>query len=585
VEDWRDLQCLANLAWIDPSFKERGRLRDLSLKGERYSEEDKREILDAQRNIISKIIPTLKSYMHSGQIEISVSPYFHPIMPLIYDSDSALKSMPGAPMPDRRFQHPEDIDKQVEMAIELYSRLFEKNPSGMWPSEGSVSEDILPILQKHGIRWIATDEEILAESLSIPSRSANDDNLISSGKLYKGYGYKKDRTEISLFFRDHALSDNIGFVYSGWDPEKAARDFVAKLKAIHENIEKKKIIDPIVCVILDGENAWEYYRNDGRDFLKALYANISSQSWLKCTTFSDYLNGNPELGELKRLFPGSWINHNFSIWIGHQEDNKAWDLLSRVRAELVKFQEDNPDFDKEKLKIAWREIYIAEGSDWCWWFGEEHIGPNNDEFDSLYRSHLANVYSVTGREPPKSLFKPVRSSFMLAHMSKPIDYISPTIDGRLTDFYEWNQAGFFDCVKAGSTMHRAENILRGIWFGYDQTYIYLMIKAGITIEPERFQKFSFLIEFQAPQRAILELDRNRAVFNLGGTPVENLQYALDHLLELSIPLSAFDLSKDNDILIRVQVSESGKTLETWPSADSIIIPIPREGSGDIPWVV
>ena len=165
------------------------------------------------------------------------------------------------------------------------------------------------------------------------------------------------------------------------------------------------------------------------------------------------------------------------------------------------------------MNTAWREIYVSEGSDWCWWFGEEHVGPNNDEFDSLYRAHLANVYTITDREPPKRLFVPVRSSFLLAHMSKPIDYISPTIDGRLTHFYEWNQAGFFDCVKAGSTMHRAENILRGIWFGYDHANLYLMIKPGITIEPERFYKMAFQIEFQAPQRGYLDIEKDNAAFS------------------------------------------------------------------------
>jgi len=584
-DDWRDLQCLANLAWIDPSFRKKGRLNELTKKGERYSEEDKNEILKSQREIISRIIPTLKEYMQTGQIEISVTPFFHPIMPLLYDTSSALTAMPNAPMPKNRFRHPEDVDKQVEMALNLYLDLFGKPPAGMWPSEGSVSEEILPILQKHGIKWIATDEEILAESLSVPPRSAAGNDLVSSGELYRGYKFKKKTTEIAVFFRDHALSDNIGFVYSKWEPEKAANDFINKLKAIHKNITKKNIPDPVVSIILDGENAWEYYKNDGHDFLNALYTKITEQSWIETITYKDFLSEKPELGKLKKLFPGSWINHNYSVWIGHEEDNKAWDLLLRARNELVEFQKANPDFSREKLDTAWREIYIAEGSDWCWWFGDDHVGPNNDEFDSLYRTHLSNVYLSTGREPPKELYRPVRTNFILAHISKPIDYITPIIDGHLTHYFEWNQAGFFDCMKAGSTMHKSENILQGIWFGYDHENLYLMMRGGITLESKSFKKLNVEIEFQKPQKAYFNIRNGQAEFFINGNIINNFQFGLEHILEIAIPLSNFSLDADNKIFLRISIKRGDEFLESWPPADSLVIPIPKEGSAEIPWIV
>lgn len=584
-DDWRDLQCLANLSWIDPLFRKKGRLKDLTRKGEGYSEEDKHEILKFQREIISRIIPTLKEYMQSGQIEISVTPFFHPIMPLLYDSSSALAAMPHAPMPQDRFRHPEDVDKQVEMAVNLYKGLFEKSPAGMWPSEGSVSEEILPILQKHGIKWIATDEEILAESMSVPSRSAGGGDLVSSGELYRCYKFQKDKTGMTVFFRDHALSDKIGFVYSGWEPEKAATDLINKLKAIHQNLIKNNVSDPIVSIILDGENAWEYYKNDGHDFLNAIYAKISKQPWIETTTYGGFLSGKPERGKLKKLFPGSWINHNFSVWIGHEEDNKAWDLLSRARKELVDFQKLNPDFEKSKLDSAWREIYIAEGSDWCWWFGDDHVGPNNDEFDSLYRSHLANVYHFTEREPPEELFRPVRSSFILAHISKPIDYITPTIDGHLTDYYEWNQAGFFDCMKAGSTMHKSENILQGIWFGYDNENLYLMMKGGITVDLDRLKAHDIEIEFQDPKKSQINIKGDSVEFIIDGKTIDNLKFGFEHLLEIAVPLNKLHLGKDNNIYLRIFIKKDGKLIESWPPADSLVIPIPKEGSSDIPWIV
>jgi len=585
VDDWRDLQCLANLAWIDPSFRKKGKLKELTEKGERYSEENKHEIFNSQRKIISGIIPALREFMQAGQIEISTTPFFHPIMPLLYDTSSALTAMPNAPMPKSRFRHPEDVDKQVEMAVNLYSEQFGKRPVGMWPSEGSVSEEILPILQKHGIKWIATDEEILAESLSVPARSTAGDDLVSSGELYRAYNYKKNTIEMAVFFRDHALSDNIGFVYSKWDPEKAANDFINKLKAIQKNVTKKGFPDPIVSIILDGENAWEYYKNDGHDFLKALYGEISKQSWMETTTYTDFLSPSANPGKLKKLFPGSWINHNFSVWIGHEEDNKAWDLLSKTRSELVEFQRENPNYDQKGLAAAWREIFIAEGSDWCWWFGDEHVGPNNDEFDSLYRTHLSNVYLSTGREPPEELYRPVRSNFILAHISKPIDYITPTIDGHLTHYYEWNQAGFFDCMKAGSTMHRSENILQGIWFGYDDQNLYLMMKGSITLEYERFKSLNVEIEFQEPQKGHLYIGSGRAEFLMNGNIMNNFKYGLEHILEIAIPLRSFSLEADNNIFLRISLRKGEELLESWPPADSLIIPIPKEGSGEIPWMV
>lgn len=584
-DDWRDLQCLANLAWIDPLFRKKGRLKELTEKGERFSEEDKHEILKLQREIISRIVPTLKEYMQAGQIEISVSPFFHPIMPLLYDTSSALTAMPHAPMPSVRFNHPEDVDKQVEMAVDLYKELFGTAPAGMWPSEGSVSEEIIPILQKHNIKWIATDEEILAESVSIPCRTAGGDNLVSSGELYRCRKFKKEKAEIAIFFRDHALSDNIGFVYSQWDPEKAADDLVNKLKAIDKNLTRKKVPDPIVSIILDGENAWEFYKNDGHDFLNALYEKISNQSWIETTTYAGFLSGKPKCEKLRKLFPGSWINHNFSVWIGHEEDNKAWDLLSRARDELIEFQKVSQDFEKQKLESAWREIYIAEGSDWCWWFGDDHVGPDNDDFDSLYRSHLANAYLLTERKPPEELFKPIRSSYMLAHITKPIDYITPTIDGHLTHYYEWNQAGFFDCMKAGSTMHKSENLLRGIWFGYDTNNLYIMMKSAVTVDVERLKKHEIVIEFQNSDNAYITIKDRAADFSINDVKINNFKFRFEHILELAIPLTNFSLDKKNTLFMRIFIKKEGKLLESWPPTDSIGIPIPKEGSGEIPWIV
>ncbi len=580
--DWRDLQCLSNLAWIDPIFKKSGRLLELSEKGERYTEEEKQEILSEQRKIIGRIIPELKEMMTTGQIDVSTSPYFHPIMPLLYDSSIAKVAMPDVELPQKRFQHPEDVRKQVTMAIDLYIELFGKRPTGMWPSEGSVSEDIIPLISKEGIQWIATDEEILARSLT---DTGGVDRLVTSGDLYRSYCFSKEGASLSIFFRDHALSDNIGFVYSQWDAERAADDFLTRLEAIHRNLISKNIKDPIVSVILDGENAWEYYPNDGHDFLNSLYSKISAADWLETTTFSEYLSDKPESAQLKRLHPGSWINHNFGIWIGHREDNKAWDLLSKARGELLEFQKSNPDFDKEKLERAWREIYIAEGSDWCWWFGDDHVGPNNDDFDRLFRSHLTNVYKLTDREPPPELFEPVRSRFEPEYLAVPIEYITPTIDGMLTHYFEWQQAGFFDCLKAGSTMHRSEVVVSGIWFGFDQGKLYIRVDRAAGVDSERFSRLTFEIEFLKPREGSLVISGSQARMNLGDREIHGFSYKLKDLLEISLELIEFRLRPEEIISFRLEVKEEGRLLEVWPPSEALRIELPKAGSDKIPWII
>ncbi len=583
IGEWRDLQVLANLTWIDPMFKSSGRMKELAAKGERFTEEDKLEVLEFQRTIIRRIVPSLKSHMESGQIEISVTPYFHPIMPLLYDTSSALMAMPGASLPQRRFQHPEDVDRHVADAVAMYERLFGKKPIGMWPSEGSVSEDIIPIVNKYGFKWVATDEEILAESLGVPARLDSPNSLIYSGELYRGYKFQKGSAAINIFFRDHALSDNIGFVYSAWDPERAADDFVGKLAAIHENLERKNVPDPIVSVILDGENAWEYFTNDGHDFLEALYSKIERAPWLETCTFEQYLSIKPNLQPIKKLFAGSWISHNFSVWIGHTEDNKAWDLLGRARDELVAFEQAYPGFDPQRLKLAWKEIMIAEGSDWCWWFGPDHIGPNNDDFDRLFRAHLANVYRFTDREPPAQLFQPVRTSFIEAHYLPPIDFIKPRIDGRVTHYYEWQSAGFFDCAKAGSTMHKAERLISGIWFGFDETRLYFRIDRGVTVDPARFAAFDFEFEFIDSLRFSVAINPAEKRATAGDRVDDRLIYAVEENLELAMPLELLPKAESNQYLIRIIIKEDGKPLESWPPAEALRIGLPS--SRDMPWFV
>jgi alpha-amylase/alpha-mannosidase (GH57 family) len=251
----------------------------------------------------------------------------------------------------------------------------------MWPSEEAVSEHILPFIIQAGINWIVTDEGLLFKSLKLKRRDTR--------LLYQPYLLKRREGNLNIIFRDRNLSDLIGFVYHRWSAKDAAADFLKHLEATAETFNNKDIL---VTIAMDGENAWEYYANDGHDFLNLLYQGLSEAPFLKVVTVSEYLQKYPATQEIKRLAAGSWIYAEFGKWIGHPKKVKAWEYLAKARKELSASCDRLP---AEKRKLAWKQMYILEGSDWFWWYGD-----NEEDFDRLFRMHLANFYALLGKEPP-----------------------------------------------------------------------------------------------------------------------------------------------------------------------------------------
>lgn len=403
-QDFRDLQVWFNLAWFDPFFKTRDEtIKKLVEKDRNFTEADKRAVLEKQMEVMAQILPIYRRLQEAGQIEVSVTPYYHPILPLLCDTDTALRAMPEAPMPRNRFIHPEDAEAQIEMAVSYYQKHFGRPPGGMWPSEGSVSEALVPMMAKRRIRWIATDEAILANTL----KSSPGFHDFSFEVKFRPYRIQIGEHQIDCIFRDHTLSDLIGFQYWQWETEEAVADLMGRLHVIRKIVNNAPG-DHLVAIIMDGENAWEFYKNDGWDFLGLLYEKLSADPGIKTVTASEYLKDHPPAETLPRLFPGSWINNNFKIWIGHEEDNTAWDYLYAARQALVEFEQNSKgQADQKAIEQAWQEIYIAEGSDWCWWYGEEHGSYNDMEFDQLFRTHLMNVYRLIGWEVPAYLAEPI----------------------------------------------------------------------------------------------------------------------------------------------------------------------------------
>lgn len=460
AQEFLDLQLLFNLAWVDPVFRKKDDLlKELVKKGKYFSEEDKKLVLEKQIEIVRDIVPTYKSMQENGNIEISVSPFFHPILPILCNSDIAKVSYPEIKLPKINFRHPEDAKAQIELAVKFYAERFGRPPLGMWPSEGSVSEQAADLIAEAGIKWIATDEEILFRSIEKEK---------TQEALYRPYVLDRKHGELSLIFRDRALSDSIGFVYQSWTAENAAGDLISRLHAIREKLPKTKT-PYLVSIILDGENAWEFYPDDGRDFFTHLYKSIANDPSLKLVTISEYLNEFPPHMRLERLYPGSWINANFCIWIGHEEKNKAWEYLSETRSLLKDYEKQQPE--PEILRKAWKEIYIAEGSDWNWWYGEDNSSANDEEFDRLFREHLATVYTLIGKKPPEYLSIPIKTK-KAKIIREPYGFIKPVIDGRDTNYFEWINAGLIDTSKRGGTMHQSETVIKQIYFGFDKDTLY-----------------------------------------------------------------------------------------------------------------
>jgi alpha-amylase/alpha-mannosidase (GH57 family) len=383
-QDILDLQVWFNLSWIDPSFRESMKeLRLLVKKARFFDEDDKKTVLEKQIDILRKIIPTYKEFQDKGQIEISVTPFYHPILPLLYNSKIARGAYKNTILPQKKFKYPADSLWHVTEAAKYYESIFKRKPLGMWPSEEAVSRHVLPFFMKNGINWIVTDETIILRTLKRKKRQAED--------IYKPYLFECKNGKLTILFRDKNISDLLSFVYEHWDADKAVDDFMGHLVDINKYFKGK---DCLVVVALDGENAWEYYKNDGIDFLNLLYSTISESKFIKAVTVSEYLSLNPSRTTINKLSPGSWIDGNFTKWIGNPTKNKAWELLFEARRLLDKV--DSPS------ELAWKQIRILEGSDWFWWYGDKQR-----QFDELFRMHLKNFYKIINKNPSIDLDQPL----------------------------------------------------------------------------------------------------------------------------------------------------------------------------------
>ena len=465
-----DLQVLSQIAWFDEFFLEEKDVAALVKKERNYSLEDQQFVIGRERELLARVLPAYAAAAKKGSIEISATPFYHPILPLVCDTNAGAVSSPGLPLPQNRFRHPEDAREQLVRALDLHQQVFGMRPQGVWPSEGSVSEEVLAIAHSLGVKWMATDEGVLGRSTGVFFARDGNGRLPThlAERLYTIHRYDNGKASMHMVFRDHTISDLIGFVYSGMDPKDAAAHLLRNIKDAAQPVLAQGR-DAVVSVILDGENAWEYYPKSGREFLRRFYDSLQHESGLEAVTISEAITRHRNPSPLPSIVPGSWINANFNVWIGAPEDNRAWDYLYHAR----EFYAQRAAIASEpQRKLALEELLIAEGSDWNWWYGPEHHSANDRDFDELYRKHLANVYQALGATPPDYLSQPITGGEARPAFTPQTAYIHPRITGDKIRYFEWMGAAVFTADHRSSAMHGKQFLLDSVYAGIDSTYVY-----------------------------------------------------------------------------------------------------------------
>ena len=588
--DFRDLQVWFNLAWIHPlAVEQDAELRALIDKGRNYTEADKTFVLGKHLEIMKRILPLHKRLADSGQIELTTTPYFHPILPLLLDKKLAREAMPDVKLPYYTGGYPEDAAVQVTRAIEQHTATFGAAPRGMWPAEGSVCQPMIPLLAEHGIRWIATDEGVLSQATQGFVSRDEHGHVRNPEHLYRPYKVKEGDNELAIVFRDHALSDMIGFQYQRSAGADAANDFLKHLHNIGRGVKMARA--PLVSVILDGENCWEHYPNGGVPFLRTLYQRCASDPHVKPVKLGDYLEHNPPRDTLPHLFAGSWINHNFAIWIGHEEDNTGWDALHKAR-EHLRARAQQPHIPAEKFRAAWEEIYIAEGSDWFWWYGDDHSSAQDALFDYLFRKHLQNVYLLLGDQPPPELGRPISRSGQHSMHTMPRSFLDVKVDGRET-FFEWLSAGRYTSQNERGTMAMVtRGPIKDVLFGFNLKALLVRVDFERPAQAALADFETLRLGFVEPPDFELRIDRpghddrHWTVYHQGVVlEAPGIEVGIDRIVELAVPFDLLRVQMDQPIHFYVEVLENQQSRDRAPREGAIHLTCPSPDFEKIMWDV
>ncbi len=507
-EEIGDLQVWFNIAWLGFMSWDEPAVKALCLQGRNFSQDDKRLIVDIHYEIMSRVTGIYSDLSRQGQFELSVSPMYHPILPLLCDISTGGQT-------DVTWRFPQDARRQINDGVAVFERMFHHRPGGMWPSEGAVSHEALTLMAEAGFQWTATDEAIYEHSDK------------SKGFVTQPHVYETTAGPISIIFRDRQLSDAIGFRYAHMSVSDAVQNFVDRVEQIRQNIVDRASSPSghLVSVILDGENCWENYEDNGRPFLRHLLETLSNHDTIITRTVSEFLSlqDAEQAPRITRLHAGSWINHSFDTWFGgHEEKKKAWRYLSCAR-QLI-------DQTPEPSKQIWQELFVAEGSDWFWWYGDDHSALHKHEFDFLFRLHLKRIYELAGQPAPADLDEPIMASGgPPPTILRPEGDINPTIDGRVSPKSEWTGAGCYVPSAEQSAMHMANPWIERIFYGRHGDRVCVRIDFA-TAQRERFVREEALsLRILTPKPISLTVSMN-GIQSAGDDSVE---CAHEDILEMS----------------------------------------------------
>jgi len=541
-----DLEVLFILSWCGVYLRTNNVvIQNLIKKQRNYDDEDKVLLLNELSNFVSGIFKYYSKLHNDEIITISTTPLNHPILPLLMDMKNAKKANINTNIPKDYSTLKDDAFLQIEKSKELFKDTFGFEVEGFWPAEGAVDESSVALLKSCGIKWIATDEEILFKSI----------NSKEKNNLYTPYNYN----DTCIAFRDHNLSDLIGFTYRHKDAYSASKNFISELQSIQNS-------NPLgtAFVILDGENAWEFFVNNGFDFFDALYNELKNLSWCTTVRMDDVIKSPAK--KLDYLAPGSWINGSFDTWVGDSEKTRAWELLFLAKRDYNKHKDSLDEQIKEQITT---HFLAAECSDWFWWYGNDHFTEFGAEFDELFRSHLVNIYDLIEIAPPADLFVPIiKNKSALNFWLKPQSDISPNINGKRDSFFEWIGCGVVDESKLFSTMDTKRGLIERIFYGQDDEKLYFAFEG----------KIKDLCEDDLISIIIDPIEINEKIsFKSGKKLIDNLEVeiAIKSRIEIAIDKTKIDI---DEISIRFELEKDGNMIQTLPGFGELKIDLSSDYS-------
>ncbi len=529
TQDYLDLQVFSNLVWFGFSAKEEiPEIGSLLSRDGHFTEEEKTFVITAQKRILKQLFESLRRAAHASNVEICTTPYYHPIFPLLIDNSFAKRAMPNVSLPPT-VKLPHIAREQLTMALNAMTRWTGKRPQGLWPAEGSVCPEMVPMLADAGLSWMATDDRVLGLSLKAPP---------NTDASHQPYTLAIDGKRIDILFRDHGLSDLIGFTYAKMPAEKAVDDFIGHIRTIDT---KAKGEERLVTIILDGENPWESYAESGREFLSMLFTRLEKEA-IPTATIGQYLRLHRPFQEISSLHTGSWIDANFRIWIGKPQKNTAWEYIKRSVDALGERLSTEKRAADPRVELAFKSLCAACSSDWFWWFDDDFDSASKADYDRIFRMHLKNAFSLIALDIPSFLFESIHTFAESApENALPPGFMFPVIDGKKSSFLEWNNALRFGVRGYSSAMAPGAESLAAIFFGFNLEAFFLRLdpsdaEAGFAFSDDE----SLSIHVSTPtENAKLTFRKKSGALSMeeeggreGGDPV---RFAADRILEISLP--------------------------------------------------